>query len=98
MKKLEILMVCGAGLGSSFACEMSVEAVIKDLGVDANLSHCDISSAPSTKADIIVTGSNFKSQFSNYEIKSRIIFLKKMVDKNEIREKLEPVLKEMGVL
>ncbi|MBP9478290.1 MAG: PTS sugar transporter subunit IIB [Sebaldella sp.] len=98
MKKLEILMVCGAGLGSSFACEMSVEAVIKDLGVDANLSHCDISSAPSTKADIIVTGSNFESQFSNYEIKSKIIFLKKMVDKNEIREKLEPVLKEMGVL
>ena len=98
MKKLEILMVCGAGLGSSFACEMSVEAVIKDVGVDANLSHCDISSAPSTKADIIVTGSNFESQFSNYEIKSKIIFLKKMVDKNEIREKLEPVLKEMGVL
>ena len=74
MKKLEILMVCGAGLGSSFACEMSVEAVIKDLGVDANLSHCDISSAPSTKADIIVTGSNFESQFSNYEIKyNRVI-------------------------
>ncbi|MBF1706133.1 MAG: PTS ascorbate transporter subunit IIB, partial [Selenomonas sp.] len=26
--KLDILMVCGAGLGSSFACQMSVEDVL----------------------------------------------------------------------
>ena len=32
---LNILTVCGAGLGSSFACQMSVEAVLKELGVEA---------------------------------------------------------------
>ena len=29
---LQILTVCGAGLGSSFACQMSVDAVLKELG------------------------------------------------------------------
>lgn len=98
MKKLSILAVCGAGLGSSFACEMSIEAALKDLGVDADLSHCDISSATSSRADIIMTGENFRSQFQHYTISSTIIYLKRLVDKNEIKLKLEPVLKEKGYL
>ncbi|MFK8258542.1 PTS sugar transporter subunit IIB [Erwinia sp. AnSW2-5] len=98
MKKLSILAVCGAGLGSSFACEMSIEAALKDLGVDADLSHCDISSATSSRADIIMTGENFRSQFQHYTISSTIIYLKRLVDKNEIKLKLEPILKEKGYL
>ena len=38
---LQILTVCGAGLGSSFACQMSVDAVLKELGVEAKLDHTD---------------------------------------------------------
>jgi len=98
MKKLSILAVCGAGLGSSFACEMSIEAALKDLGVDADLSHCDISSASSSGADIIMTGENFRTQFQHYTISATIIYLKRLVDKNEIKSKLEPVLKEKGFL
>lgn len=98
MKSLTILAVCGAGLGSSFACEMSIEAALKDLGVKANLSHCDISSATAMRADIIMTGSNFKPQFDHYTLSSTIIYLKRLVDKKEISEKLTPVLKELGYL
>jgi PTS system ascorbate-specific IIB component len=98
MKKLSILAVCGAGLGSSFACEMSIEAALKDLGVEADLSHCDISSATSSRADIIMTGENFRSQFQHYTINATIIYLKRLVDKNEIKIKLEPILKEKGFM
>jgi PTS system ascorbate-specific IIB component len=98
MKKLSILAVCGAGLGSSFACEMSIEAALKDLGVDADLSHCDISSATSTRADIIVTGENFRSQFQHYTIKATVVYLKRLVDKTEIKTKLTPILQELGYL
>ena len=45
MNKLNILFVCGAGLGSSFAAQMSAEDVLNKLGVEAKLDHCDISSA-----------------------------------------------------
>lgn len=98
MKKLSILAVCGAGLGSSFACEMSIEAALKDLGIEADLSHCDISSATSSRADIIMTGENFRSQFQHYTINATVIYLKRLVDKNEIKTKLEPILKEKGYM
>ena len=54
MKKPKILMVCGAGLGSSFACQMTVETVLAQIGAEANLDHCDISSAVSMRPDIIL--------------------------------------------
>ena len=98
MKKLSILAVCGAGLGSSFACEMSIEAALKDLGIEADLSHCDISSATSSRADIIMTGENFRSQFQHYTINATVIYLKRLVDKNEIKTKLKPILKEKGYM
>ena len=75
---LQILTVCGAGLGSSFACQMSVDAVLKELGVEAKL--------------------DFEKQFERYTLDCPTIFLDRLVDKNEIKEKLTPVLKDLGVL
>lgn len=95
---LNILMVCGAGLGSSFAVQMTAESVLKDLGVEAKLDHSDISSAVGMKADIIIAASNFASQFERYEMTGDIIFLNNLVDKNEIREKLVPLLEARGIL
>ncbi|MEG0134079.1 PTS sugar transporter subunit IIB [Clostridium sp.] len=94
---LNILMVCGAGLGSSFACQMSVETVLQDLGVKAKLDHCDISSAAGMKADIIISGKNFETQFSRYSISAEMIFLNRLIDKKEIKEKLVPVLRKFNV-
>ena len=51
---LQILTVCGAGLGSSFACQMSVDAVLKELGVEAKLDHTDISSEGTEKHTIFI--------------------------------------------
>lgn len=101
MKKVKIVFVCGAGLGSSFAAQMSAEDVLNKLGVDATLEHTDISSAGSMNADIIITGQNFQSQFEKSNIdpeKTPIIYLKNIVSKAEIEEKLTPVLKEKGAL
>lgn len=88
-------MVCGAGLGSSFACEMSVQDVLNEENIESSLSHCDISTASSSSADIIITGANFASQFKQYDIAAEIIYLQRMVDKEEIREKLLPVLEKV---
>lgn len=101
MNKLKILMVCGAGLGSSFACQMSVEDVLGGLGVTASLDHCDITSAASQNAEIIMTAENFRTQFEKYTIdesKTTIIYLRNIVSKKEIEEKITPVLKEKGIL
>lgn len=100
-QKMKILMVCGAGLGSSFACQMSVEDVLGKLGVEADLDHCDISSAVSMHPDIIVTASNFKTQFEKFAIdpkKTVVIYLKNIVGKQEIEEKLLPVFQDKGIM
>lgn len=95
---LKILTVCGNGLGSSFACQMTTETILKELGVEAKMDHIDISSVAGQKADLIISGKNFERQFERITLSCPAIFLERLVDKNEIREKLTPVLKEMGVL
>ncbi|MBW4082609.1 PTS sugar transporter subunit IIB [Paenibacillus sp. S150] len=101
MQKVKILFVCGAGLGSSFACQMAAEDVLKKIGVEAKLDHSDISSAVSNKPDIIMTALNFQKQFEKFSIdpkQTTIIYLKNIVSKQEIEEKIVPVLQEKGVL
>ena len=101
MAKLKILFVCGAGLGSSFACQMAAEDVLNKLGVTANLDHSDISSASSSNADIIITASNFETQFKKFSRdseKTKIIYLKNIISKEEIENKLTPVLKEKQII
>lgn len=101
MKKLNILFVCGAGLGSSFACQMAAEDVLTKLGVEAKLDHSDISSAASARPDIIITAQNFQSQFEKFTIdpeQTIIVYLRNIVSKQEIEEKITPVLKEKGAL
>ncbi|SNZ15691.1 PTS system IIB component, L-Asc family [Terribacillus aidingensis] len=101
MKKLNILFVCGAGLGSSFACQMAAEDVLTKLGVEARLDHSDISSAASAKPDIIITAQNFQSQFEKFSIDSNqttIVYLRNIVSKQEIEDKITPILKDKGAL
>lgn len=101
MKKLNILFVCGSGLGSSFAAQMATEDVLGKLNVDAKLEHTDISSASSMNADLIITAENFKSQFEKFNIdetKTVIVYLKNIVSKQEIEQKITPVLQQKGVL
>lgn len=89
---LEILMVCGNGCGSSLVCQMSVESVLKELGVAAKIDHSDMLSASSKSADILIAGMNFKERFDTFSNYPNKIYLKSLVSKDEIREKLKPVL------
>ena len=49
MKK--ILVVCGNGLGSSFMVEMNVKSILKDLGIEAEVDHTDLTTSKSENAD-----------------------------------------------
>ncbi|EKQ24959.1 PTS system galactitol-specific IIB component [Lacticaseibacillus paracasei] len=58
-RKLTIYFICGAGLGSSLACQMTAEDVLNCLELDENLEHEAISSTPGLRTDIIVSAENF---------------------------------------
>lgn len=97
---LKVLTVCGNGLGSSFACQMAVEGVLKSLGVDCKLDHDSVSTAAGAAKnfDMIVAAENFQKQIESFDTGIPCVFLKRLVDKKEIEEKLTPVLKEMGLI
>ena len=93
---IKIMIVCANGIGSSLTCQMAVEAVLKELGVQAKVEHSSMLAASAQKADILVAGLNFKERFDKFRGFPIKIYLKSIVSKSEIREKLQPVLEENG--
>lgn len=82
-----ILVVCGNGLGSSFIVEMNVKNVLKDMGVEASVSHTDLTTAKSEEADLYI-GS--RDLISNLEDGNKTIEgLTNILDQNELRSVLE---------
>ena len=95
---MKIVIACGNGIGSSLACKMAVESVLKDLGTSVQVDHCSMLSASSTRADILMGGINFKTQFDQFSGYKYKIYLNSLVNRNEIRDKLVPVLSENGII
>ncbi|QNO15837.1 PTS sugar transporter subunit IIB [Alkalicella caledoniensis] len=93
---MKILVACGSGLGSSFMMEMNVVKVLKELGVENfEVDHCDLSSAATIKADIYIGTRDIASNLTSL---GDTISLNSMIDLNELREKLEGMLKQKGLL
>ena len=80
--------------------EIELDEEIVALLVDANrqLVKLDTASQIIANADLFIAGKNFATQFDKFSLTQPQIFLDRMVNKVEIKEKLEPVLKEMGEL
>ncbi|WP_312952514.1 PTS sugar transporter subunit IIB [Superficieibacter sp.] len=93
---LKVLCVCGCGLGSSFAIEMSAKAVLKKLEIPAQVEHTTVSEANAFKSDMILTQKTFAdiltADASEEEIK-RVVVLNKLTDKEEIEQKILAFLK-----
>lgn len=89
---MKILAVCGMGFGSSMVLRMTIEAVLKEAGIKASVATSDISSAKAETADIIVTSAEFSELLTGMNIP--IVTVKNYVDRNEMKEKLIPVLKK----
>lgn len=85
MKK--VLVVCGNGLGSSFIVEMNVKNILKDMGVEASVSHTDLTTAKSEVADLYIGSQDL---ISNLEDGNKTIEgLTNILDQNELRSVLE---------
>ncbi|MCT4565982.1 MAG: PTS sugar transporter subunit IIB [Maledivibacter sp.] len=93
---MKILVVCGSGLGSSFILEMSIKTIIKDLGVDAHVTHTDLGSAKGEGADIYVGTKDITHQLEG--IGGEVISLKNIIDKVDMKKQLEKTFKKLGVL
>ncbi|MFB5193221.1 PTS sugar transporter subunit IIB [Alicyclobacillus fastidiosus] len=87
---MKILAVCGMGFGSSMVLRMTIESVLRELGVNASVATSDIGMAKSETADVIVTSSEFSQLLADQGVP--IIEIQNYVDKREMKEKLLTVL------
>ncbi|PKH23656.1 PTS ascorbate transporter subunit IIB [Enterobacterales bacterium CwR94] len=84
MKK--VLIVCGNGLGSSFIVEMNVKKIIKELGKEAEVGHCDLTSAKSEQADLILAAQDIADHLSSHSAK--VVGLTNLLDNAKIKDVL----------
>lgn len=85
-----IVCVCGLGQGSSLILRMTVEEVLKDLGIKANVDNTDLSSVSYMKADYIVTNNVFGRQIQNNVPQ---ILVENYFDKEEIKSAILKTMK-----
>ena len=83
---MKIMAVCGHGLGSSFMLEMNIKKALKQIGVEAEVEHADLSSATPDAADLFVVGKDLSSSINVQDDKK--VVLNSIIDKKELEEKL----------
>ena len=88
---MKILAVCGFGVGSSMILRMSIEKVLKELGIEAEVENTDVSSAQGAQVDFVFTSEELASQLRG-NMKCPVIPIKRYMDKEEVKEKFLPYL------
>lgn len=87
---MKILTVCGMGFGSSMMLKMTIEKILKEKGIKADVETADFTTASSTYADIIFTNEEFARQLNDGKVK--VVSIKNIADANEVRAGLDSVL------
>lgn len=87
---MQILAVCGMGLGSSLLLKIQLEGALRELGLSATIEVADIGTAKAMPADLIVTSPQFAEMLRSGGIP--VVAIQNYVDKQEVREKLKAAL------
>lgn len=97
---MNVLTVCGLGIGSSVILRVSVSKVLDELGLkDYTLNVADIGTAKSIPFDMAVTSvelADVLKQGTSPDKHSRIVPINNFVDKDEMKSKIMAWLKEIG--
>ncbi len=93
---MKFLTVCGSGLGTSFMVEMNINQILQELGVDGiEVAHSDLSSATPGDADVFFLAKDIADGGSHL---GEVVVLESIIDMDELREKVEKVVREKGYL
>lgn len=92
---INIMCVCGCGLGSSFALEMTAKPILERMGLDFNLGHTTVSEVLALKPDMIITSGTFadaiKSGASEEDI-NKLVTVHNFTDSDEMENKISEFL------
>ncbi|OOM14544.1 PTS sugar transporter subunit IIB [Clostridium saccharobutylicum] len=86
---MDILTVCGNGIGSSLMLAMKIEEICRENNIKANVESTDFNSAQGKKADLIITVKELAQQFDNREV----AVVRSYINKKKITEDVLEVIK-----
>ena len=87
---MNIVAVCGMGMGSSLVLKMSIDDILAAHGISANVEACDLGSLEGRNADLVVTTDGLRSQVETKGYKT--IYIHNVIDKQSIEKALLDVL------
>jgi len=92
---MNIVCVCGLGMGSSLILKMSVEKAMKELGIGCDVEHWAAGTMVGMKCDLIVAAEDFREDLSN---RNNVVFVKNVVKVEEIKGVLKEYFEKEGIL
>ncbi|AQS05469.1 MULTISPECIES: PTS sugar transporter subunit IIB [Clostridium] len=87
---MEILTVCGNGIGSSLMLAMKIEEICRENNIKANVESTDFNSAQGKKADLIITVKELAQQFDNRDV----AVVRSYINKKKITEDVLEIIKK----
>lgn len=90
---MNIITVCGMGLGSSLILKMNIDDILSKKGIDADVEACDLGSVMGRKADIIVSTKELASQLEGKGF--NLVYVNNVIDKKTIEEKVMEAIKNL---
>ncbi|WP_196595487.1 PTS sugar transporter subunit IIB [Pectinatus frisingensis] len=89
---MNIITVCGMGMGSSLVLKMSVDDILTSHNINANVEACDLGSLDGRNADLVITTDGLRSQVEPKGYKT--IYVHNVIDKSFIEKELLDALKK----
>ncbi|MBU3181689.1 PTS sugar transporter subunit IIB [Clostridium psychrophilum] len=83
---MNIVTVCGMGMGTSLILKMNIDDILKKNKIDAEVEACDLGSMLGKMADLVVTTYELKSQIEDKGYNT--VYVKNVIDKKGIEEKV----------
>jgi len=96
MKKLKIVAVCGFGVGSSVILKMTIEKMLSEEGVAADVEPQDITSLGGINTDIVFTSSELSGRVGEI-VCCPVVAIDNFIDVNEVKEKGLGLIRELSL-
>ena len=91
---MRVATVCGMGFGTSMMLKLSVDKILREAGIQAEVSPVDLGSVKSMQAELIVAPSDMRSHLAS--LKVPVVYIDNLVNKAEIAERVVPAAREIA--
>lgn len=90
---MRIATLCGMGFGTSMMLKLFIDDILKAEGLKAEVVPWDLGTFKGQQADIVVAPTDMEMHLRS--TKSKVVLIRNLVDKKEIREKILAAIYEL---